>query len=271
MTNRLLTLLHKPDIWQRSTQPFWDDGHISKGMLEAHLNPNINAASRKHDFIDKSVAWLSSIVPEGSKILDLGCGPGLYTKRLANLGYDVTGIDYSKRSIAYAQSQDSKTKYIYASYLDIDYFEEFDLIILIYCDYGALIPSEQEHLLKKIYKALKPNGRFIFDVFSSACYLKRTESKTWSFHKDGGYWSPRQYACLNAEYKYENNRAIVSQHVVVDNKTINEYLLWDRFYTRETLEAEVSSFGFKLINLFGNACGLDFSDDSETLCAVIEK
>jgi 2-polyprenyl-3-methyl-5-hydroxy-6-metoxy-1,4-benzoquinol methylase len=93
---------------QRSTEPFWDDEHISKGMLEAHLNPDWDVASRKHSLIDRSVQWLSSIIPAGGKILDIGCGPGLYTKRLSDIGYDVTGMDYSKRSIAYAKSQDYK-------------------------------------------------------------------------------------------------------------------------------------------------------------------
>lgn len=74
-------------------------------------NPDWEAASRKHSDIERSVQWLSTVVAKDAKILDLGCGPGLYTKRLSEMGYDVTGIDYSKRSIAYAKSQDTKTYY----------------------------------------------------------------------------------------------------------------------------------------------------------------
>lgn len=134
MINKLFFLLQKPALWQRSCEPFWDDEHISKGMLEAHLNPDWDAASRKHSYIDCSVKWLTSIIPAGSKILDLGCGPGLYTKRLSDAGYDVTGIDYSKRSIANAEEHDTKTKYIYQNYLEMNYTEAFDVITLIYCD-----------------------------------------------------------------------------------------------------------------------------------------
>jgi 2-polyprenyl-3-methyl-5-hydroxy-6-metoxy-1,4-benzoquinol methylase len=99
----LLNLCKRPVLWERSGQQMWDDEHISKGMLEAHLNPNWDAASRKPDFIDRSVAWLHSVIPDGGAILDLGCGPGLYTKRLSDLGYRVTGMDLSRRSIAYAK------------------------------------------------------------------------------------------------------------------------------------------------------------------------
>ena len=87
MVNKILPLLKKPDLWQRSPAPFWDDGHISKGMLEAHLNPELDAASRPLATIDRSVKWLTSMIPAGGEILDLGCGPGLYTKRLSAAGY----------------------------------------------------------------------------------------------------------------------------------------------------------------------------------------
>ena len=39
MIEMLFHLLQKPTLWQRGSEPFWDDEHISKGMLEAHLNP----------------------------------------------------------------------------------------------------------------------------------------------------------------------------------------------------------------------------------------
>ncbi len=105
MIDKLFAFLKRPVLWQRSSEPFWDHEHISKGMLEAHLNPDFEAASRKHSDIERSVQWLSTVIVKDGKILDLGCGPGLYTKPLSEMGYDVTGIDYSKRSIAYAKSQ----------------------------------------------------------------------------------------------------------------------------------------------------------------------
>ena len=83
----------KPELYAPSTSAFWDDEHISKGMLEAHLDPNWEAASRKHEFIDESVKWIESIAPSSQyrELLDLGCGPGLYAERFSNIGYSVTG------------------------------------------------------------------------------------------------------------------------------------------------------------------------------------
>ena len=97
--------------WQAKPAPFtpgetlfWDDPHISAQMLAAHLDPTTDAASRRPETIERSVAWIVKTLGlrPGAKLLDLGCGPGLYAARLAQWGLDVTGIDYSRRSIDYA-------------------------------------------------------------------------------------------------------------------------------------------------------------------------
>ena len=271
MLDKLLFLAQKPALWQRSCEPFWDDEHISKGMLEAHLNPDWDAASRRHSYIDCSVKWLASIIPEGSKILDLGCGPGLYTKRFSDAGYDVTGMDYSRRSIAYAKEHDTKTKYIYQNYLEMDYTEEFDAITLIYCDYAALIPDERKTLLSKIHLALKPNGLFIFDVFTEKTFYGKKDRTSWSYHENGGFWSDKPHLCLEAEYYFENNTVKVDKTIVITESDLHEYLIWDTVYTKQTLLDEVAPFGFQIHGIYDDICGSPYTGAADTLCLVLRK
>lgn len=272
MYSKLLSLVKKPALWQRSAEPFWDDEHISKGMLEAHLNPDWEAASRKHIDIDRSVTWLKSIIPAGSRILDLGCGPGLYTKRLSDAGYDVTGIDYSKRSIAYAKSQDAKTEYLYKNYLEIDFTDMFNAVTLIYCDYAALTPDERQTLVQKVYKALKPGGLFIFDVFSENQFINnKANSTSWTLCKNGGFWSTEPHICLQATYLYENNAVAVDQYVIVRNDEIKEYLIWDTAYTIPKLTDEVSSLGFSVKSVLDDVCGSPYTGEADTMCFILER
>ena len=155
MLKDLFTYLEKPAVYTKSTCTFWDDEHISKGLLEAHLNPGLEAASRQHDFMDQSVEWISKIAPSSgyANLLDLGCGPGLYAERLAKKGYHITGIDFSKRSIHYARNKAAESgqdiRYIYQNYLDLDYDHEFDLVTLIYCDFAVLSDLDRASLLKR--------------------------------------------------------------------------------------------------------------------------
>lgn len=270
MIDHLFRLLQKPTLWQRSTEAFWDDEHISKGMLEAHLNPERDAASRKHKFIDRSVQWLSDVIPANGKVLDLGCGPGLYTKRFSDMGYDVTGVDLSKRSIAYAQSKDKKTEYIRKNYLELNYIDKFHTITLIYGDYAALTPDERKTLVGKVYKALKPGGLFILDVFTEKQFLSKNTSPSWSLHKNGGFWSAEPHICLQVTYLYENNTVAVDQYVIIGENGIKDYLIWDTAYTVQRLTGEVSSYGFSLKGVFDDVCGSPYTGEGDTLCFILE-
>jgi 2-polyprenyl-3-methyl-5-hydroxy-6-metoxy-1,4-benzoquinol methylase len=89
----------------------WTDEHISQRMLEYHLNEDVDLASRNRAFVEKSADWIVSHfeVGPGKRICDFGCGPGLYTSRFAETGAEVTGVDFSKRSIDYAK-QTAATK-----------------------------------------------------------------------------------------------------------------------------------------------------------------
>jgi len=271
MIDRLFPVLQKPALWQRSIEAFWDDEHISKGMLDAHLNPDWDAASRKHSYIDCSAQWLSSIIPAQGKILDLGCGPGLYTKRLSGAGYDVTGMDFSRRSIEYAKSQDVKTEYIYQNYLELDYTDTFDAVTLIYCDFAALTPDERQTLIHRVYQALKPGGLFIFDVFMDVHFKSKANKTSWSFCNNGGFWSSEPHICLDATYLYENNTIAVDQHIVVTSDAIKEYLVWDTVYTVQRLTDEISPSGFKVSGVFDDVCGNPHAGESETLCFVLKR
>jgi len=266
----------KPPLYSQSTNKFWDDEHISKGMLEAHLNPNWDAATRKPEFLDKSVSWISKIAPppQYNSLLDLGCGPGLYAERFNAAGYAVTGVDFSKRSIAYAKEQASFNKsnidYHYQNYLTIDYLEQFDVITLIYCDYAALSITDRLILLKKVYQALRPNGKFIFDVFTPL--MRKDESRSWYYCEENGFFSEKPHICLESVYQYDDaDSTELRQFIVITEDNVDCYNIWDHFFTKEVLQSEIQTVGFSKFEFYGDVAGTGFLDTGETICGVFTK
>ncbi|WP_206539076.1 hypothetical protein [Nocardiopsis alba] len=72
----------RPALYGRTTTAaLWTDPHISGRMLAHHLDPDVEAASHGHGFVDRAVTWMRGRfdLGPGSRLLDLGCGPGLYT------------------------------------------------------------------------------------------------------------------------------------------------------------------------------------------------
>ncbi|MEK3901427.1 MULTISPECIES: class I SAM-dependent methyltransferase [unclassified Paenibacillus] len=215
--------------------------------------------------------WISGLILPGSRILDLGCGPGLYTKRLSEQGYNVTGLDFSSRSIAYAQEQDTRSRYIYQNYLELDYSEAFDMITLIYCDYGALTQSERYTLLGKLHRALKPGGLFIMDVFTHQTIQSKKDSTSWSVQPDGGFWNAEPHVCLEASYFFEEHTVEARQTVILTDHRLHHYLIWNTVFTQETLAEEVLPWGFQLDSVYDDSCGSPYTGGADTLCFVLRK
>ena len=268
--------LKKPRLYAPSTGDFWDDEHISKGMLAAHLAPHGDGATRRHAFLDQSVTWISRIAPPSQhpSLLDLGCGPGLYAERFHKAGYSVTGVDISKRSLAYAAAQSrlhhSAIEYRHQNYLTMDDTARFDVITLIYCDYAVLPVENRLLLLQKVYQALRRNGKFIVDVFTPL--MRKTESRSWQCWEEGGFWCDQPHICLESVYQYDDEDATeLRQCVVITGETIRCYNLWDHFFTKEKLLTEVQTAGFSGAELYGDVAGRVFADTGETICGVFTK
>lgn len=264
---------NRPEAYEADSEMLWNDEHISKGMLEAHLNPDIDAASRKHEFINESVKWISSFcsIKEPKKLLDLGCGPGIYTEQFNEMGFEVTGIDFSKRSIEYARNsadfKQKKIEYLYQNYLNIDYENQFDIITLIYCDFGVLKPLDRNHLLLKIKKALKPGGKLILDGFTKNNYSGFTENQKVSF-EESGYWSASPYTCIERTFRYDEGSLFLEQYIIINETACKCYNNWNYAFDADTLQNQLEKAGFTHFQFYSDVTGKGFSEDSKTVCVV---
>jgi len=275
MLKELAKYMNKPELYAQSTSAFWDDPNISEGMLNAHLEPDSDASSRNHGFIDKSVEWIVNIAPPAKykNLLDLGCGPGLYAQRFHDAGYKVTGIDISERSVKYAEVEAVLSKanieYFHKNYLTMDYEEQFDIITLIFCDYAVLSASDKALVLRKVYKALKQDGRFILDVFTHN--MRLPESRSWYFSESEGFFCDKPHLCLNSVYQYPEDRAELRQSIIITNDDVQCYNIWDCFYNKDELVNEIMPAGFSTYELYSDIAGKNYTDDSNTICAMFIK
>jgi SAM-dependent methyltransferase len=275
MINNIIEYLERPEIYKQSDVNFWNDKHVSKQMLQAHLDPLYEGASRNIDFIESSVKWIQETIPSSThhKLLDIGCGPGIYAERFAMAGYQVTGIDFSERSIEYAQNSAKKhgleIMYKYQDYLKLDINSIFDFATLIYCDYGALSTLNRQVIMQNIYRALKPGGKFLLDVFSMVKYDIFQEAQTWDICPGGGFWNAEKYLVLNGSYKYQDNATL--EQVVVITDVIRTYYIWTCYFSKENLSKEAQEAGFKMVGIFSDVAGNPYTKDSPTIAILLEK
>ena len=248
----IIKTVGSPKPYDKGKDIMWTDKHISKFLLEAHLNPETGAASRTPGNIDKTVDMIDQLIKPGSRILDLGCGPGLYSERLSRKKHKVTGVDFSKNSIEYAIRQRDKNQsdveYINSNYLDLDLDDKFDLIMMIYCDFGALVPEERISLMKMIHKSLKPEGIFLFDAIDEKTVEKINFTPTWEM-SEGGFWKSGPYICLSRNFHFKENKATLEQHIVIyDDGSFKLYRFWNHYFNQEDVEKMFKPIGFSKVN-----------------------
>jgi SAM-dependent methyltransferase len=243
-------------LYQRSNHFLWTDNYISKNMLTAHLDLDSDAASRNLETIKKTVKWIKAKIPENGRILDLGCGPGLYTTSLARKGYSVTGIDISQNSISYARKraveEGLRIDFFCKDYLQEDIGTGYDVVIFIYCDFGALIPSEQKVILNKIYNSLNENGVFIFDVFQSGLCKTKKEKRDWHYMDGGDFWSEKPHLLLEEVKHFSKQKAWGTRTVIIENKETIEYITWDNYYTINMITKFLKENNFQVISFKDN-------------------
>jgi SAM-dependent methyltransferase len=239
----------KPQLYEKGSSVMWTDPHISKQLLELHINPENDVASRSQVKIERITNWILERTGNPKmKILDLGCGPGLYAELFAQKGHSVVGVDFSENSIQYASRQAKEKKlnieYLKKNYLDLDFDSQFDLVILIYLDFCALLPKERQKVLENIHRALKKGGLFICDVVNERNIDKKIISQSWEV-QESGFWKHSPYIALTNGYHYPEAKVLANHHIVIgENDTVDTYIFWSHYYEKGDLVQILESTGF---------------------------
>ena len=252
-----------------TTVAFWTDEYIANNMLEAHLNPNTDAASRKHKTIKKTVEFIDSLLKGNKSICDFGCGPGLYTDLLEQKGYDVTGIDVSTNSLEYARKQNPNVDYIEMNYVTDLLRKKLDFIMMIYCDFGALDPISQSSLLKNIHYTLKDDGLFFFDVMSHKWFDEQEEDYNHRVEIDG-FFAKGKAEVTEKTIKYPELKLVLRQ-INIKNNINMEYINRDKCYDVDEMKKLLEDNDFEIVDVYSNTFGKKRLKTSDTITFLVKK
>ena len=233
-------------------------------------------ASRRSGTIDAHVAWIHGQILDGkpARVLDLGCGPGLYAHRLARMGHTCTGVDFSPASIIYAKAQMENTglplTYIEGDVRAVDYSTGYDLVMFVYGEINVFNPSDARRILQKAYQALKPGGWLLLEphTFAAVASLGK-EGNSW-YTTSGGLFSERAHLCLTENFWDAKQAVTTERYFVIDAATggVTRYASSMQAYTDEQYRALLTTCGYDNVRFYPSLKG-EVDESTNWLCAIV--
>jgi len=103
----------------------------------------------------------------GERILDLGCGDGVLTKKLQDMGCELVGVDESAAQVEAAKSLgiDARVMDGYALSFETEFDAVFSNAVLHWM-------KRPEVVVAGVWRALKPGGRFVAECGGHGCVAK---------------------------------------------------------------------------------------------------
>ncbi len=241
-----------PAPWGEGGNIPWDDPAFSRRMLDQHLSQDHDRASRRSDVIDSHVEWIHGALLKGEpgRILDLCCGPGLYTNRLAALGHDCVGVDFSPASIEHAGelSRESgvEVEYILGDVRDAEPGAAFNLVMLIFGELNVFPPADAALLVRKAHDALAPGGALLLEPQIYDAVRETGESPSTWYTAEAGLFSDSSHLCLEEHSWDEESRTATTRFYIVDAETggVERHAMTAQAYTNKGYGRLLSEGGF---------------------------
>lgn len=272
-----------PATWAEGDNIPWDDAEFSERMLAEHLRQDHDAASRRFVKIDEQVRWIDGALLSGepTRVLELACGPGLYTSRLARLGHECVGIDFAPAAVRYA-SEEAERDGLACSYELADVREAvlgevvgggFGLVMLIFGQFNVFRRDEARGLLERAFDALAPGGQLLLEPQRFATVEEGGRAGASWYSASEGLFSSRPHLCLTESFWNEEERASTLRFLIVDAETseVTRYAMSNEAYSDDEYVAMVREAGFEEVRLLPSLIGVEDESQSANLVVTARK
>jgi SAM-dependent methyltransferase len=218
---------------------------------------------------EEEVSALASLLELDApkKILDLACGFGRHTNRLAGLGHTMTGVDLTPGFLEIARKDAIQRKvavnYQQGDMRSITFENEFDRVMLLFTAFGYFSDEENLKVLIHAGKTLKPSGLLIFDTPNRDILIKELRPY-FVMEKEGNLMIDR------TSFDSMQGR-LYNKRIVIRNGIRKDKPFFTRLYTAQEIMALIIQAGLELEHIYGGWDGSEFSSASHRMVVIARK
>lgn len=242
-----------PEPWStaRSNIP-WDDPAFSRRMLAMHLDQAHDGASRRFAPIMRQIEWIHDTLLDGAstRVLDLACGPGLYTERLARLGHSCHGIDIGPASIEHARETASGAgldcTYTLGDLRTADFGHGYGLVTFLYGEPSVFSPAQLDDILARAAAALEPGGLLLLEPHTYSGVAQIGDEPSTEQACERGLFLDEPHTVFS-EATFDPSTGVATRHwrvVPASGAGASEHWAWYQAYTEDELAARLAAAGF---------------------------
>jgi SAM-dependent methyltransferase/RimJ/RimL family protein N-acetyltransferase len=216
---------------------------------------------------DAELVWRLLELAPGLRVLDVPCGEGRISGRLAGMGGEVVGVDYTARWIELARKQYPEVTFEVADMRSLEYDQEFDAVVNWFTSFGYFDSQTNDDVLARFARALRPGGRLLLELHNP-WRLQRLLAQTggtsaYVVEKDGALMADR--ISYDPEARMSRTERFIVRH---------GHLRRLEFTLEQVPAPELANrlrrAGFAKVELFGDG-GSAFAPGSRRLIAVAHR
>lgn len=202
-----------------------------------------------------------------AKILDLACGFGRHTNRLAALGHCMTGVDLMPGFLDLARNDAVKrnvdVRYVQGDMRDIKLGEPYDDVTLLFTAFGYFSDEENLQVLVNVKNTLKIGGLLVFDTLNRDTIMRDLRRHS-VMEKEGNLMIDRMtFDCLQG--RLYNKRIVIRDGVRKDKPN------FVRLYNLQETRTLLAQAGLELEHVYGSFDGTNFSSDSHRMVVLARR
>ncbi|RLQ98154.1 class I SAM-dependent DNA methyltransferase [Falsibacillus albus] len=210
----------------------------------------------------------------GDRVLDLGCGTGELSIGLAEMGYDVTGVDLSEDMLMVAKDKAENSNVAISFYhQDMSEIEGLGLydVITIFCDSLCYLTEQDQvrRTFNKAFEHLKSGGLFLFDVHSIYKMTQIFMNQTFALNDE-------EVSYIWNCFPGEAPNSVEHDLTFFVEEESGYYSRFDEFHTQRTypviqLEKWLNEEGFLVHEVLGDFSGASYTELSERIFFICQK
>ncbi len=218
---------------------------------------------------DAEVAFIERALglTEPCDLLDLCCGPGRHSVRLARHGHRVTGVDISAYHLEAAAAQAAEFG-VDVAWREADMRQtgladsSQDAAINMFSAFGYFDDEGNQRVLEEVARVLRPGGRFFIDLVNRDSLMRRYQPRMWGERHNG--------ALLFQEHAFDSATGAQTTRwnvIKSDGERISQSFTI-RIYTLQELAVRMAQAGLAVEDAWGGLDGCELTMDSRRLAVL---